>query len=186
MKDLGVTIDASLSFESHIQDKINKANRTAGMIRRAFITMDEEVFLCLFKAFVRPHLEYANAVWNPHKRKDVTALENVQRRSTRMIPTLNKMSYSEGLEKLRLPTLVYRRARGDMIEVFKELNAVNKDINPVISFNTSVARGHNQKILKQRCNKDVRKYFFTHRVVNLWNELPIKGGGIKESPNVRA
>ena len=46
------------------------------MIRRAFITLDEEVFLCLFKAFVRPHLEYANAVWNPYKRKDVTALEN--------------------------------------------------------------------------------------------------------------
>ena len=55
MKDLGVTVDENLSFETHIQDKVNKANRTTGMIRRAFISLDEEMFLCLFKAFVRPN-----------------------------------------------------------------------------------------------------------------------------------
>lgn len=183
MKDLGVTIDASLSFEAHIQDKINKANRTTGMIRRAFISLDEDMFLCLFKAFVRPHLEYANAVWNPYKRKDITALENVQRRATKMIPVLNKLSYPERLRKLKLPTLVYRRARGDMIETFKELNSDNKDINPAFTINTNVSRGHNLKILKQRCNKDVRKHFFTYRVANLWNELPSK---VVESKNLIA
>ena len=108
------------------------------------------------KAFVRPHLEYANALWNPHKRKYVTALENVQRRAT----------------KVKLPSLVYRRARGDMIAMFKEMKAINKGINPVVTVNKAVSRGHNLKFLKPRCSKDVRKFFFTHRVVNLWNELP--------------
>ena len=42
-----------------------------------------------------------------------------------------------------------------MIEVFKELNAINKDMNPVISLNTSVVRKHSQQILKQLCNKDI-------------------------------
>ena len=153
------------------------------MIRRAFISLDEEMFLCLFKAFVRPHLEYANTVWNPHKSKDVIAIENVQRRATKMIPTLNKMAYQDRLKKLKLPTLVYRRARGDMIELFKELNAVNKVINPAVTINTGVSRGHNLKILKQRCAKDVRKFFFTHRVVNLWNGLPIN---VVESKNLIA
>ena len=63
MKDLGVTIDSNLNFNSHIQCKVNKANQTMGMIRRAFTHLDKEMFLCLFKAFVRPQLEYANAAW---------------------------------------------------------------------------------------------------------------------------
>ena len=50
------------------------------------------MFLCLFKAFVRPQLEYANAVWSPHKVKDITAIESVQRRATRLIPGLKELS----------------------------------------------------------------------------------------------
>ena len=130
MKDLGVIIDKDLSFEFHTQEKINKANRIMGMIRRAFTYLDEEMFLCLFKAFVRPHVEYANAVWNPYKAKDVLAVENVQRRATKLLPSLKSLSYSERLKKLKLPTLVYRRARGDMIETYKLLMSYNDEICP--------------------------------------------------------
>ena len=77
IKGLGVTIDSKLNFESHILTKIKKANQTMGMIRRAFTHLDSDMFLCLFKAFVRPQLEYANAAWSPYKVKDVTAIENV-------------------------------------------------------------------------------------------------------------
>ena len=38
IRDLGVTIDKDLSFESHINEKISKANRIVGLIRRAFCT----------------------------------------------------------------------------------------------------------------------------------------------------
>ena len=69
-----------------------------------------------------------------------------------MIPVLNKLSYPERLRKLKLPTLVYRRARGEMIETFKELNSDNKDINPAFTINTNVSRDHNLKILKPRYN----------------------------------
>ena len=50
-----------------------------GLIRRSFIHLDEEMFLKLYKALVRPHLEYANVIWHPTKIKDITAIENVQR-----------------------------------------------------------------------------------------------------------
>ena len=62
-----------------------------------------------------------------------------------MIPTLNKMPYSDGLKKLKLLTLVYRRARDNMIEMYKEMKAINKDINPMVTINKSVSRGHNLK-----------------------------------------
>ena len=54
-----------------------------GLIRRTFINLDEDIFLKLFKALIRPHIEYANTTWNPTKIKDIIAIENVQRRATK-------------------------------------------------------------------------------------------------------
>ena len=162
MKDLGVTIDSNLTFESHIQEKVNKANRMVGLIRRTFMFLDESTFSFLFKAFVRPHIEYANSVWNPHKRKDIIAIENVHRRATKLVPSLKDMCYSDRLKKINLPTLVYRRARGDMIEIFKQLHMCDEEIPPSVILNKTVSRGHSLKILKQQSKKDVRKFYFTN------------------------
>ena len=121
-KDLGVIIDSNLTFDQHISAKINKRNSTMGLIRRTMEYMDEENFRLLYTALVRPHLEYANGVWSPYlkkKQQHTTATENAQRRATRLVPGLSKLSYKERLRRLRLPTLSYRRYRGDMIEVFK-------------------------------------------------------------------
>jgi hypothetical protein len=49
-----------------MNEKINKANSTMGLIRRTFTCLYEETFLLLYKALVRPHLEYANALWSPY------------------------------------------------------------------------------------------------------------------------
>ena len=118
-KDIGVIVDDQLKFESHIYEKINKANSMMGLIRRSFIHMDEDIFKKLFKALVRPHLEYANSIWHPTKIKDITAIENVQRRATKYLPAMKNLSYEERLQKLELPTLQFRRLRGDMIETYK-------------------------------------------------------------------
>ena len=64
-KDLGVLFDAQLTFKDHIQDKINKAYSIIGIINRNFIHMNSNTFVLLYKALVRPHVEYANSVWSP-------------------------------------------------------------------------------------------------------------------------
>ena len=97
-KDLGITIDTQLSFQNHIQDKVNKANRVMGMIRRSFSHLNKEIFKQLYKSQVRPHLEYAQAAWSPYRKKDIT-LENVQRRATKLIPGLKHLSYPERLKE---------------------------------------------------------------------------------------
>lgn len=83
-KDIGVTADANLDFRTHIQNSINKANSVLGIIRRSFTYRDETMFKHLFKALVRPHLEYAASAWNPYKLKDCHMIENVQRRATKI------------------------------------------------------------------------------------------------------
>ena len=56
------------------------------------------------------------------------SLENVQRRATKMVPALKHMSCEDRLRTLGLPTLLYRRERADMIQVFKALNEFDAPI----------------------------------------------------------
>ena len=102
---LGVIIDSKLTFEKHMQTKINKANSVMGVIRRTMDYLDTENFKLLFTALVRPHLEYANQVWNPILKKHVEAVENVQRRACRYIPGLSGLPYPDRLRKIGIPTL---------------------------------------------------------------------------------
>ncbi len=94
----------------------------AGAVKRErrYAYLNEESFLLLHKALARPHLEYANQVWAPHLKKDITSTQNVQRRATKQIPSFKDLSYMERLARLKLPTLKYRRLRGDMIEMYTD------------------------------------------------------------------
>jgi hypothetical protein len=143
-KDLGLIIDSRLSFEQHIASKINKANSIVGLIRRSFQFLDKAMFRQLFIANVRPHLEYADAIWNPFLKKHVTAVENVQRRATKMVPGLGNLTYEARLRTLNLPTLAYRRYRGDMIEMFKLTHGLYDEqvISDFLDIQPSRARGH--------------------------------------------
>lgn len=90
-----------------------------GLIRRTFVHLDPAEFKPLFMALMRPHHEYANQVWCPHLVKDIEALENVQRRATKLVPCLRDLSHEERLRRLDLPSLAFRRSCGDLIETFK-------------------------------------------------------------------
>ena len=74
----------------------------------------------------RPHLEYANSVWNPYTNADVSVLEKVQRKVTKMAVGLKNKDYSERLKALNLSTLSERRERGDAIQLFRIVNGQNK------------------------------------------------------------
>ena len=118
-KTLESFIDSNLEFDKHVFFKVNKANSTMAVIRRSFQKLDGDTFVPLYKALVRTHLDYACCIWSPYKQKYKDALENVQRRATKLINGMSEMSYPDRLRKLKLPTLAYRRIRGDMIELYK-------------------------------------------------------------------
>ena len=94
-EDLGVIINCELTFYLHIAQKVNKANMVLGIIRNSFLYLDKESFMFLYKAIIRPHLEYANQVWAPRYHRQIDALENVQRRATRLIPGSKHLSYED-------------------------------------------------------------------------------------------
>ena len=187
-KDIGVNVDSHLTFEKHMATQINKANQMVGIIRRSFKYMDYATFALLFKALVRPHLEYANSVWCPYRKKNIDAIENVQRRATKMLPNLSTLSYPDRLRKLKLPSLRFRRLRGDMIETFKILSGIyDKRVTGEMFELTprdSTTRGHQYKLVKRRCRLDQRKNYFTNRVVDTWNNLPESVVSAKNCQNI--
>ena len=91
-KDLGVNFDGKLTFEGHIAKAVKKAKSFLAIVRRSFKYLDKNSFLMLYKAIVRPHLEYGNLIWSPMHKKYSIALEKVQRRATKLIPELRHMS----------------------------------------------------------------------------------------------
>jgi len=180
--DLGITVDSKLSFDQHVQAKVNKANSITGLIRRTFSHLDEENFLMLYKALVRPHLEYGNAIWHPHKIEHITAIENVQRRATKLILTAKDLPYSERLKHLCLPTLAYRRLRGDMIETYKIFNSYDQAVTLDLQRNVSATRGHQYKLSLGRSQRDIGKFCFSSRIVSPWNSLP---DDVVNAPNIK-
>lgn len=172
-KDLGIQFQSNLKFDQHISTIVNKANQLLGLIKRSFCYMDKSLFLKLYKSLIRPHLDYGNSVWYPVTKKNKQLIENVQRRATRLVPDLRDLSYEERLYNLNLPTLEYRRKRGDLIQLYKMIHGMD-DINVTkfVSFNTNTTRGHIFKLNKPRCKKSVRLNAFPARCIDNWNSLP--------------
>ena len=139
------------------------------------LNFDTFVFNNLFKALVRPHVEYGQSVWAPWLIRQSITIENVQRRATKLVPELKDLSYKERLQKLNLPSLKYRRLRGDLIEVYKIMTMENTNCNKQKLFNISdinQTRGHSMKLRMQHSNTNLRKYSFANRVITNWNNLP--------------
>ncbi|KAK3890732.1 hypothetical protein Pcinc_005335 [Petrolisthes cinctipes] len=128
--DLGVTIDSALKFEQHILNKIKIANSMMGLIRRVFSYLSPEIFKPLYSALVRSHLEYAQAVRSPRYKRMQDMIEQVQIRATKQVDGLQHLDYPERLKLLNLPTLKYRRHRGDMIETWKHFSTYEEQLLP--------------------------------------------------------
>ena len=132
------------------------------------------IFVSLYKCMVRSHLDYCCPVWSPYRRGDIATVEKVQKKATKMIPALKNLSHRDRLKACNMSTLHYRRLRGDIIETYKILSG-KYDAKLAPKFDLSgiqTTRGSDLRIFKTRSKYDLRKFYFTNRVVDAWNSLP--------------
>ena len=99
---------------------VNRASWVLGRIRKSFRFFDLDLCKKLYPIFVRPHLEFASAVWNQLSETEIKKIEGVQHRATGMVRELRGMSYYQRLEKLGLTDLV---RRGDLTQLFKVIKS---------------------------------------------------------------
>ena len=129
-----------------------KANAVLGMIKRNIAFKSKDVIVKLYKALVRPKLEYCIQTWCPYLKKDIDSLERVQRRATKMIEGYKNLCYEDRLRNTGLMKLKKRRTRGDLIQVFKIIKGVDKvDYRNFFEIDVKdrghKTRGHNLKII---------------------------------------
>ena len=185
-RDLGIIWTPDLKFREEIEETVKKANNIVGIVRRSFTYMTATSFKLLFKALVRPHLEYGAPVWNPATLREINRIEGVQRRATKMLPGMKERSYEERLKAMDLPTLRFRRLRGDLIEAFKICTGLYKyppeELLPKNHQNNRT-RGHELKLEKRAAITTSRLNTFTMRVMTPWNQLP---ASVIQAPSVNS
>ena len=179
-RDIGVIMDTSLKPSKQCAEAARRASAVLTQISRTFLYRDKKVFLQLYKQFVRCHLEFAVPSWNPWLLRDIELLERVQRRAVNLIGGLRGHSYEDKLNELNLSSLLERRKKYDMVQVFKILKGIDRvesstwfslvgDAVQRPTRNTS----YPLNLVATRSNTELRKNFFTNRVVANWNALPI-------------
>ena len=111
-KYLGVTMNANLKVSGQCRIAASKGNQVLGLIRRSITYKEKSLIVPLYKAMVRPHLEYCIQAWSPYLRKDIDMLEKIQRRATKLIPGLRDLRYEERLKGCGLTILETCRLGG--------------------------------------------------------------------------
>ena len=187
-KDIGVLVTNNLKPGVQCREAALRAHRVLGQITRAFHYRDRRTYIQLYKQYVRPHLEFAVPAWSPWQAGDKEVLEKVQERAVRMVSGLTSHTYADRLKELDLPSLEARRVQFDMVQVYKIVHGKD-NVDTATWFEMvgdepgRVTRHTSDplNIRKPRAITELRRAFFSHRVVEQWNKLPSE---VKASKNV--
>lgn len=151
---------------------------------RAFTCRDSELWKKLYISLVRPHLEFASTVWNPHTEGDKKTLEKVQERATKIPLEMKNRKYEDRLKIWEITSLTERRKRGDLIQTYKiksNLESINWFTGPLQAplTQTRSATNNEQRLMRELfpsktrnelCHHvSVRHEFYLNRVVEDWN-----------------
>ena len=175
VKDLGLLIDETLSFSSHIASIVSRARARCNIFLKSFLTRDLLVMRKFFVIYVRPLLEYCSPIWSPTSKSDVKHLESVLRYFSNLIPTCRFLPYKRRLVLLSLSSLQYRRTILDLVYLYSIITG-ETDLSlsgHLVFIPPSITRGHNLKIIPPQLHYTSSMRNFLSRTVPVWNALPI-------------
>jgi hypothetical protein len=177
-RDIGVMVTKNLRPSAQCAKAARTATTVLSQLRRAFHFRDRHIFVRLYTQYVRPHLEFASPAWSPWTQTDKECLERVQKKAIRMVSGLESGNYEERLRELGLTTLEERRHRLDMAQTFKIVRRKeNVERETWFKMAYEGARATRQaadpgNIRPGTARLEVRRNFFSQRVVTDWNRIP--------------
>jgi hypothetical protein len=175
-KYLGVELTKTLNWGDHVAAVCEKANNTSAFIARNLQACPPTVQAACYKSLVRPTLEYACPVWDPHQEELISDLEMIQRRSARRIfrDFSRTTSATALVNRLNLDPLKLRHTSAKATLMYKvEWNCV--DVKPrdgVLRRKGRNLRGHSYQYLQLHCDSESHSSSFFPSAIRLWNNLP--------------
>jgi hypothetical protein len=176
-RDIGVAITQNLKPSVQCAKAAGTARGVLGQISRSFHYRDRYTFVKLYVTYVRPHLEFCTPAWSPWTKTDIDCIENVQKKMVGMISGLTAKNYEDKLAEIGLESLEARRRNADILTVHKIIHGYG-DLNADVWFDKTtggaVTRARSDPLnLKCRAgNLELRKNFFSNRVIADWNAVP--------------
>lgn len=175
-KYLGVWITKDLSWSKHISEICIKAKRVIGLIYRQYYQHSNyETLKQLYISSVRPHLEYAAVVWDPHLQKDINSLEKVQTFALRMCTKNWSASQDSLLATCELPSLRKRRLFLKQCILYQVVNNLitfpSRNISPR-DVNIITRSKNSAQLIRPFCRTESYKQSFFPDAISNWNNLP--------------
>ena len=178
VKYLGIRISSDLSWREHVRQTTAKATKSLVFLRRNLHSCPQNVRAQAYTTLIRPVLEYASTVWDPHEIQLIQQIEQVQRQATRFA-TGSYYSRDPGcvtnmLNKLQWEPLQHRRAKSIVIMLYKMIHQeVEIPIQHLLVTNTRVTPGAQANNIRQISTRvDVYKFSFVPSTITAWNRLP--------------
>ena len=129
----------------------------------------------MYQTFVLPILEYGAVVYSPRSARNIKLIESIQRNFTRRL-FFGKctLSYNQRLHLLQLDSLELRRLKIDLVETYKIMYGLeNVKFDEFFSFAANLGTRSNGLKLEVTLSKtEIRKHFYSNRIVSVWNALP--------------
>lgn len=174
---LGVELSSSLDCGCHISNIVGKANQSLGFIRRNLSGCPKFVKEKAYATIVRPRLEYASSLWDPHYHKHINDIEAIQWRAARFVCSCysNELrTASNLLHDLKWPSLEKRRKIARLILFFKIINSLVEVDLPDKLFQKPVRctrSSHPKRFINLHSITNTYKFSFITRTLKEWNSL---------------
>lgn len=174
-KHLGLILDNKLGFDHHLNKKICKANKGISLIKRLHNYLPRQSLLCIYKSFIRPHLDYADVIYDqPHNDSFCNKIESVQYNAALAITKAIRGTSRERLyEELGLESLSDRRWYRRLVFFFNIVSGTSPgylgSLLPLKQSSYDQARSNLFRNFKTN-NEYFKNSFFPY-TVNEWNKL---------------
>ena len=180
-KYLGVTITSDLRWNQHVNNKVKSANSSLGLLKRNLKISNKTLKTQAYFTFVRPLVEYASPVWDPHTDSNIHKIEMVQHRAARFVFNKYMTSSEDGshsvtkmLESLGWKSLEQRRTEARLVLMYKIVYGLV--LIPIESYLVPHHRHsrhyHDLAYQIPHSNNNYHQFSFFPRTVRIWNALP--------------